>query len=211
MNIDPKEDLRYVALDVQTLGPLPQALRYDCAPADPPVIAISLLIDDGQKLTEHSLVSDYEPAILRAFWNALKPRDLLIGLDSVEKSMSWVRQRSLLAGIRPADEFDLQRFFSHDIVEVLTMWGNCPVLHRPSLDDLGEMLDIVRYDVRLNTTVNRWSVRDLAGIRAEAQQEARFLYEALHRLAGRKLPDRYFGLPRISSDRRTLEIVFRRP
>jgi predicted 3'-5' exonuclease similar to PolB exonuclease domain len=115
---------RITTLDIETVS---------LDPADPKgaldamfgrIVCIGLLFDDGQKLTPTAICEADEKRLLERFWASITDKDLLVGHNILEFDLMFIRQRSWILGVRPPLALNLKKYYTDQVVDVMTLWTN---------------------------------------------------------------------------------------
>jgi hypothetical protein len=150
-----------------------------------------MLIDDGSDIVEVSLIDADESIILKRFWQLVNSDDLFIGHNILEFDLSFVRQRSWIAGLKPSSDHDLRRYYSHDLIDLLHLWSRWESTPRPSLEGMSDVLGLRRKSTNSIKVSNWWLAGDLNSIALHCRHDVRITYEAFLGLTFQPIPDRY--------------------
>jgi hypothetical protein len=189
----PSPTRRNVVLDVETIT-TDQSDPTDVLSAlKDRIVCLSMLIDDGFNIAETSLIDSDESVILSSFWQLVHADDLFIGHNILEFDLSFVRQRSWIAGLKPSADFDLRRYYSHDFVDIMHLWSNWDSTPRPGLEGMADVLGLRRKTAKAMKVSEWWSVGDLDSIAVRCMEDVRDIYLAFLRLTFQPVPDRYYA------------------
>ena len=195
---------RHVVIDLVT-----SASDGSCQSLADRILAISVLIDDGRRIIEQSFIHDYEPFILKQFWDAIRIGDLLIGLTALDEMLDFLRRRSLTSGIVPADERDLRKWYSHETINVIKFWRNWIATPKPDLLTLPDCFDMKQRH-HSNTQIQKcWEAGDFDGGAFLCRDLVRVAYEAWLCLTFQEIPERYHSCPSVTRDLRATEPTVR--
>jgi predicted PolB exonuclease-like 3'-5' exonuclease len=148
-------------------------------------------ITTDKSIVEISLIDADESVILGRFWQLVHPQDLFIGHNLLEFDLSFVRQRSWVAGLKPSGDLDLGRYYSHDFVDIMHLWSNWESTPRPSLEGMADVIGLRRKTAKALKVSDWWSAGDLDSIAVHCREDIRITYEAFLRLTFQPVPDRY--------------------
>jgi hypothetical protein len=207
MNTKPSASRRNVVLNIEAAAINPSDPRGTVAAHTRSVVCISMLVDDGISIIEHSFVSLDEERLLRQFWGRVNPGDLFIGQNSLEFDLSFVRQRSWIVGIKPSSDVDLRRFYSHDLIDIMHMWSQGGATLRPSLEGRDDVLGLQGKTARASKVAEWWALGDLDSIAEYCREDVRLTFQVFLKLTFQTLPDRYNRSVLLAEEARNTEII----
>jgi Predicted 3'-5' exonuclease related to the exonuclease domain of PolB len=207
MNTKPSASRRNVVLNIETVTANPSDPRGTVSAYARRVVCISMLVDDGISIIEHSFVSLDEGSLLRQFWECVNPEDLFIGQNSLEFELSFVRQRSWIVGIKPSSDIDLRRFYSHDLIDIMHMRSKWGATLRPGLEGLDDVLGLRGKTARASKVAKWWVIGDLDSIAAYCREGVRLTFQVFLKLTFQALPDRYNRSVLLAEEARNTEII----
>jgi hypothetical protein len=170
---------RQVALNICTITPTHSAISKIPVHKERVVCISSLIVDCGV-VREHTFTGQ-EDELVQSFWESIRPGDLFLGYNTLEMEVLLLRQKAMAYGLAPIDEFELQRYFSHDFVDVLRLWSNWGGAPRPKLHVESDILGSDRRVVNLAKVARLWSAGDMVALNAFSKSETRFTYAAYQR------------------------------
>jgi DNA polymerase elongation subunit (family B) len=94
MKLQASQFRRVVVMDIETVALDPSDEKGALEALYGRVVCIGLLFDDGREITEVALTDEDESSLIKAFWNAIRPTDVLIGHNLLEFDLMFLRQRS---------------------------------------------------------------------------------------------------------------------
>jgi hypothetical protein len=166
-------DTDYSTLDVETIT-TDQSDPTDVLSAlKDHVVCLCMLIDDGSNIVEISLIDADESVILGRFWQLAHSDDLFIGHNTLEFDLTFVRQRSWIAGLKPSNDLDLRRYYSHDFVDIMHLWSNWESTPRPSLEGMADVIGLRRKTAKAMKVFEWWSAGDLDSIAVHCREDVR--------------------------------------
>lgn len=65
-----------------------------------------------------------EKKMLEDFWNIAERVDLFIGHNILQFDLMFIRQRSIILGVRPTRILDLKKYYSKDVYDIMHEWNN---------------------------------------------------------------------------------------
>jgi predicted PolB exonuclease-like 3'-5' exonuclease len=207
MDTKPSASRRNVVLNIETVTTNPSDPRGTVSAYARSVVCISMLVDDGTSIIEHSFVSLDEESMLRQFWERVNPKDLFIGQNSLEFDLSLVRQRSWIVGIKPSSDIDLRRFYSHDLIDIMPMWSKWGATLRPGLEGLDNVLGLQGKTARGSKVAEWWALGDLDSIAEYSREDVRLTFQVFLKLTFEALPDRYKRSVLLAEEARNTEII----
>jgi uncharacterized protein YprB with RNaseH-like and TPR domain len=118
---------RIVVMDIETAALSPGDAKGALDALTGRIVCIGLRLDSGTQITELAISDEDESAILRGFWDAIAPKDVLVGHNILGFDIPFVLQRSWIHDIRPSRHLDLRRYYTCDIVDTMQLWSKRPV------------------------------------------------------------------------------------
>lgn len=85
-------------------------------------------------------LKDDEKKILENFWQIAERVDLFIGHNILQFDLMFIRQRSIILGVRPNRTLDLKKYYSKDVYDIMHEWNNWN--GTISMDELAHAFDI---------------------------------------------------------------------
>jgi predicted PolB exonuclease-like 3'-5' exonuclease len=207
VNTKPSSSRRNVVLNVETAFTNPADPNGTLSTQTRRVVSITMLVDDGISIIEHSFVSLDEESVLRQFWEHVNPGDLFIGQNGLEFDLSLVRQRSWVIGIKPSSDIDLRKYYSHDLIDIMYMWSEWSATLRPSLQGLANVLALQGKNARASKVAKWWALGDLDSIAEYCREDVRLTFQVFLKLTFQALPDRYNRSVLLAEEARNTEII----
>ena len=89
------------------------------------IVCIGMVISDkgAGTLEEVCLAGTDEAAILRDFWQAIRPSDYLIGHNLMGFDLPYILARSVICQVKPSRRFELRRFTTDHVYDTLNVWS----------------------------------------------------------------------------------------
>jgi len=100
---------RNVFLDIETVSLHPEDEKGARSALTGRIVCICLLFDDGQQITEETLVNQDEAFLLSSFWSLIRTTDVFVGHNVFSFDLPFIRQRCWILGVRPSRRVDLRR------------------------------------------------------------------------------------------------------
>jgi DNA polymerase elongation subunit (family B) len=178
----PSQYRRFTALDIETVALDPSEEKGALDAMTGRVVCIGMLFDNGHEIKEVALTDENESSLIQAFWNVIRPTDVLIGHNLLEFDLMFLRQRSWILGIKPTRTIDLRKYYSEDIIDTMQMWSNWGFKKFVKLEELGDVLGCGCKTGHGTDVAQWWAVRDLDNIKAYCLHDVRLTYAIYCRL-----------------------------
>lgn len=65
-----------------------------------------------------------ERKIIEEFWKIAPKVDLFIGHNILQFDLVFIRQRSIILGIKPTRNIDMKKYYSRDVYDIMQEWNN---------------------------------------------------------------------------------------
>jgi hypothetical protein len=147
------------------------------------VACISISIDDDQQPTQHCFCSEDEHTLLNDFWASIRAGDLFISYDCLEADLSFVRERTWAVGSSESLGVDLQRFYSHELVNVMQLLPTLVPKPTPALHRVLRVLGQRRLRSKAKRTAALWASGDMDRIATDSGLEIRIIGDAYRLIA----------------------------
>src|SRR4051794_18469544 len=102
MVVKPTQQNRHVVLDIETVTTNPDNEKGALTALCGRIVCICLLVDDGQSISERTLISQDERWLLEELWEDLRPSDIFVGHNILEFDLPFIRQRSWILNAKPS-------------------------------------------------------------------------------------------------------------
>lgn len=188
MKIKPSPTRRNVALDIETVSLDPAVPEGALSATTGRIACICLLIDDGNTIVESSLMNLDEEILLRQFWRAVRPSDLLIGFNLYAFDLQFIRQRSWILGVRPSRRIDLRRFYSQEFLDLMQLWSNWGATKFSSLEAVAGAMACGHKSGHGADVARWWAGADINEIVRYCQQDVRVTYRLFHKMMFKPIP-----------------------
>lgn len=139
---------RIVVLDIETVAIDPKEQKGALESLSGRIVCVGLLFADGHSATEIAIADEDERRLLRQFWSAVNPSDVFVGHNILEFDLPFIRQRSWIHNVPPSRPIDMRRFYTHDVIDTMQVWGNWGFGKKVSLDALARVLGVGRKTAR---------------------------------------------------------------
>ncbi len=194
MKINPRPNRRNVYLDTETVSLNLDDRDGALSGLRGRLVCIAMLADDGQDVEGKVLIDRDEKAMIRGFWDFVRPSDLFIGFNCLAFDLSFIRQRTWIEGIRPSRKLDLRRFYSSDTFDLMQVFSGWGMTKFPSLDELSKALGC-HSKIAHGTDVQQWwAASDFGKIAEYCLADVVITAEVFHKMIFRPLPARFFTL-----------------
>src|SRR5262245_52367735 len=140
MKLQASQFRRVVVMDIETVALDPSDEKGALEALNGRVACVGLLFDDGREITEVALTDEDESSLIKAFWNVIRPTDVLIGHNLIEFDLMFLRQRSWILGIKPTRTIDLRKYYTEDVIDTMQLWSNWGFKKFVKLEELGVAL-----------------------------------------------------------------------
>jgi predicted PolB exonuclease-like 3'-5' exonuclease len=84
------------------------------------IICIAYAFNDEPVRT----LSGEEKNIIQEFWKIAPRADLFIGHNVLFFDLNFIRQRSIILGIKPTRKIDMRKYYSNDVYDIMQEWSN---------------------------------------------------------------------------------------
>lgn len=178
---------RLVVVDIETLSLDASDEQGALSAMTGRVVCIGMLIEDSDGIAEIMLAGGNEQEIIRDFWAAVKPGDVIVGHNVLDFDLRFLQQRSWILGIKPSRTFDTRRYYTKEVIDTLQLWTNWTGSKKGvKLDALGSVLGCGRKTGDGSNISRWWAERDLDSIRKYCRDDVRLAYHVFCRLAYRE-------------------------
>ena len=106
------------------------------------IICVGLLVIEKDQENELCIAGPEETELLRAFWEALQPEDIIIGHNVLAFDLPYLQARSVICQVKPSRDFDLRRYYTTTVYDTMQIWSNWNMPRYPKLDTLAAVLDL---------------------------------------------------------------------
>jgi hypothetical protein len=176
----PTPQRRHIYLSIATISTDPDDIAGAFSSLTGRIVCISMLIDDGRKISELRLVTDRDEGdLLNGFWTAVRLTDRFIGSCVSGFTLPFILQRTWILNIRPVAVIDE---FSRSISET----------------DLCEMFHVTARNVfdeeQQKVIEKHWKLGEIAHLSCLCQERTREDYESHCMFLNRPLPVRFVEL-----------------
>lgn len=172
---------RTVVVDIETVS-LTSDAKGALSAMSGRIVCICLLVDDGEAIREIAIASEDERQVIREFWMAIRPTDVLVGHNLLGFDLPFIRQRGWILGIRPSRAIDERRFYTRDVVDTLELWTNWGHKKGATLDALGMALGCGGKTADGSSVVQWWAERNFEAIKLYCREDVRLAYRVYCRL-----------------------------
>lgn len=181
------EERRTVVLDIETVSLEPGNEEGALNAMTGRVVCIGMLIEEDAGITEMVLAGESENEIMRDFWAAMKPRDLIVGHNVLDFDLRFLQQRSWILGVEPSRRFDTRRYYTNEVIDTLQLWTNWSGSKKGvTLDALGLALGCGRKTADGSNVAQWWAERDIESIKRYCRDDVRLSYSVFCRLTYRQ-------------------------
>lgn len=177
---------RTVVLDIETVSLEPSDDEGALHAMTGRVVCVGMLIDDSG-VTEIMLTAENEHEIIRDFWAAMRPGDVIVGHNVMDFDLRFLQQRSWILGIKPSRTFDTRRYYTTEVIDTLQLWTNWTGSKKGvTLDALGLALGCGRKTGDGSNVARWWAERDIESIKTYCRDDVRLSYSVFCRLTYRQ-------------------------
>jgi DNA polymerase III epsilon subunit-like protein len=169
-------------MDIETVSVDPSDEKGALDAISGRVVCICMLFDDGHEIKEVALTDENESSLIKGFWSATRPTDVLIGHNLLEFDLMFLRQRSWILGIKPTRTIDLRKYYTEDVIDTMQMWSNWGFKKFVKLEELGDALGCGCKTGHGTDVAQWWAIRDLDNIKAYCLHDVRLTYAVYCRL-----------------------------
>jgi len=173
---------RIVVVDIETVPLNPSDPKGALDALTGRIVCIGLLFDNGEKVTETTIVDQDEHRLLEEFWAMVRPTDVLAGHNILEFDIPFIRQRSWIHGIQPSRPIDLRKYYTGDVIDTMQVWTNWGYKKGVTLDNLGGALGCGVKTGHGADVAQWWAARDLASIVSYCLEDVRLTYRVFCKL-----------------------------
>jgi 3'-5' exonuclease len=190
MRIKPTPSRRNVVIDIETVSSDPVEPKGALSAITGRIVCICLLIDDGTQVREVTLIGT-EAGILRSFWERVLPTDVFLGWNLLNFDLLWLRQRSVILGIRPSRRIDLKRFYTTEVIDLMQLWSNWGAQKYVSLDQIVGALGCGGKNGDGAQVAEWWQAGKVKQIAEYCMNDVRITYLVFLRLMFQVVPARF--------------------
>jgi 3'-5' exonuclease len=174
---------RKLVLDIETAALEPDDEQGALNAMTGRVVCIGMLIEQSDGITEITLAGENEQEIIRSFWAAVKPGDVIVGRNVIDFDLRFLQQRSWILGIKPSRSFDVRRYYTKDVIDTLQLWTNWTGNKKGvTLDALGSVLGCGRKTGDGANVALWWAAGDIESIKKYCLDDVRLAYRVYRRL-----------------------------
>lgn len=178
---------RTVVVDIETVALDPTVEKGALGALTGRVVCICLLVDDGTAAKETTFAGEREDLIIRDFWTAIRPGDVVVGHNVLDFDLRFLRQRSWILGIRPSRTLDTRKYYTTDVIDTLQLWTNWSGNKTGvTLDALGVALDCGGKTSNGADVARWWAERDIESIKSYCRDDVRLAYRIFCKLSYRE-------------------------
>lgn len=190
MRIKPSPSRRNVVIDIETVALDPSDPKGALSAITGRIVCVCLLIDDGNEVREVTLIGD-EAGILQNFWEKVQPNDVFIGWNLLAFDLLWLRQRSIILGVRPSRKIDLKKYYSTEVIDLMQLWSNWGSQKFVSLDQIAGVLGCGSKTGDGAQVAEWWQAGQLEQIAQYCMNDVRVTYLVFLRLMLQAVPPRF--------------------
>lgn len=192
MKVNPSPERRHVFLRIATVPIDPGDLAGGRSAVTGRIACIGLLVDDGELVTEASLVHEDERVIVDSFWKIIEPNDVFVAFGLLDFDLPFIRQRSWLLGLCPTRRIDLSSRQTPDVFDLLQVWNSTSAPGpQPRLEAIGQALNCEGPYSKAPNLADWWAAGDIAPIQEYCRLKVRLCYRLYWRMMFRPLPERF--------------------
>jgi len=190
MRIKPTPSRRNVVIDIETAAHDPADPKGALSALSGRIVCVCLLIDDGEEIREVTLIGD-EVGILQNFWNRVQPNDVFIGWNLLTFDLLWLRQRSIILGVRPSRKIDLKKYYTAQVIDLMQLWSNWGAQKYVSLNQIAGALGCGGKTGDGAQVTEWWQAGQIEKIAQYCLQDVRITYLVFLRMMLQAVPARF--------------------
>lgn len=190
MRIKPSPSRRNVVIDIETVSLDPADPKGALSAVTGRIVCVCMLIDDGNEIREVTLIGD-EVGILQNFWGRIQPNDVFIGWNLLAFDMLWLRQRSIVMGVRPSRKVDLKRYYTTEVIDLMQLWSNWGAQKFVSLDQIAGVLGCGGKTADGAQVAEWWQAGQIEQIAQYCMNDVRISYLVFLRMMLQAVPARF--------------------